>query len=195
MQSDTQSPPQPPSATQSAHHTMQSDTQSPPQLSSTAPCRELSDAAKCPYQRNLACQSCPSTSELPTDLHGLGAYLGRSNLKDLECSKSRLLGVMCKHVDDLKIATEATVRRNFVNHLTRYFGKPDEEVKNFVNCGVAHSQSADGSVVMDQCKFIAAIRPCILPSRSKSAEANEKLTEEERRIFLSLQWGFHRQNS
>eukprot|EP00971_Amphidinium_carterae_P240500 4774481-Amphidinium_carterae.1 len=38
---------------------------------------------------------------------------------------------------------------------------------------------------MDQCKFIAAIRPCILPSRTKNAEASEKLSEEERRVFLS----------
>eukprot|EP00971_Amphidinium_carterae_P001637 32933-Amphidinium_carterae.1 len=94
-----------------------------------------------------------------------------------------LIGIMTKHVDDLKIATKPEIRRRFVAHLASYFGKPDEEARQFTNCGVTHSQSSDGTVLMNQHKFISAIRPCIIPDLSKEPDA--VLTEPQRRVFLS----------
>ena len=68
--------------------------------------------------------------------------------------------------------------------LSRTFGKMEISWKESVFCGVRHVQHPDGSVTMDQMKFLAACKPIMLPATVGSSE--KLLSEEARRHFLSL---------
>lgn len=70
--------------------------------------------------------------------------------------QNNLQMVVIKHVDDLKIAGPKELIGKFVDHVARAFGKLDVEYNSFVFCGVRHTQDKD--IVLDQMKFIAAIK-------------------------------------
>eukprot|EP00971_Amphidinium_carterae_P039991 785004-Amphidinium_carterae.4 len=102
-------------------------------------------------------------------------------LEYLRDSGGSLVGVLSKHVDDIKLASTPEVRQKFVEHLKMTFGQPDMEVTTFCNCGVNHTLSQDMKTRrLDQFKFIAAIKRCPLAGKS-----DHELPEHERRQFLS----------
>ena len=90
--------------------------------------------------------------------------------------------VVIKHVDDLKIAGPKELIGKFVDHVARAFGKLDVEYNSFVFCGVRHTQDKD--IVLDQMKFIAAIKE--MPVPEAYAKTDETLPEHLQRQFLSL---------
>ena len=96
-----------------------------------------------------------------------------------------LLMIVVKHVDDLKMAGQRALIEKFVQHLSRVFGKMDVEWSNFTFCGVQHVQHSDGSISLDQIKFLAACKTITHP-RALSGASNSTLPEEGRRLFLSL---------
>ena len=87
-----------------------------------------------------------------------------------------------KHVDDLKMVGPKGEIIKFVDYLSGIFGKLDIEFHKFTFCGVAHEQHDDGSVSLDQTKFLAACKPMIAPKLAPT----EELPEDIRRHFLSL---------
>ena len=93
-----------------------------------------------------------------------------------------LLMAILKHVDDLKMVGPKGEIIKFVDYLSGIFGKLDIEFHKFTFCGVAHEQHDDGSVSLDQTKFLAACKPMIAPKLAPT----EELPEDIRRHFLSL---------
>eukprot|EP00971_Amphidinium_carterae_P298645 5933160-Amphidinium_carterae.2 len=95
-------------------------------------------------------------------------------------SKRSLVGLLCKHVDDIKIASPREVREQFKKHLYEVFGELDEEIENFTNCGVQHQRDPKTrAITLNQTKFIMAIKRCPL-----AGAVDARLTEPERRQFL-----------
>ena len=70
-----------------------------------------------------------------------------------------LIMMILKHVDDLKMAGKRKVIEDFVRHVSQTFGKMDVEWQDFTFCGVHHQQHADGSISLDQIKFLSACKP------------------------------------
>lgn len=90
--------------------------------------------------------------------------------------------VVIKHVDDLKIAGPKELIARFVDHVARAFGKLVIEYNTFTFCGVRHTQDKD--IVLDQAKFIAAIKEMAVPEAY--AKTDEPLPEHLQKQFLSL---------
>ena len=96
-----------------------------------------------------------------------------------------LVMAIIKHVDDLKMIGPRRLIEDFVKHLSSTFGRMDIEWHVFTFCGIQHRQAADGSISLDQNKFLAACKPITQPS-ALSGPAEKLLPEEARRHFLSL---------
>ena len=96
-----------------------------------------------------------------------------------------LLMLILKHVDDLKMAGPKKLIAEFVEHLSKVFGKMDIDWHEFTFCGVRHSQAKDGSVSLDQAKFLAACRQIMQPA-ALTGGPTAVLPESARRHFLSL---------
>ena len=97
----------------------------------------------------------------------------------------QLIMVIVKHVDDLKMIGKRAIIQQFVEHLEKTFGKMDIEWGDFTFCGVRHQQHTDGSISLDQMKFLAACRPIVRPTAVAGAPTTP-LKEDDRRQFLSL---------
>ena len=93
-----------------------------------------------------------------------------------------LIMAILKHVDDLKMVGPKQEIVRFVDYLSGIFGKLDIDFHKFTFCGVHHVQDEDGSVSMDQIKFLSACKPMVVQRRPPS----EPLPEDIRRHFLSL---------
>ena len=93
-----------------------------------------------------------------------------------------LVMMVLKHVDDLKMAGPRSEIEKFVEFLSGVFGKLDIDFHKFTFCGVQHEQLEDGSISLDQTKFLAACKPMSVPSKAPT----EVLPEDVRRHFLSL---------
>ena len=96
-----------------------------------------------------------------------------------------LIMIILKHVDDIKMAGKKAIIEEFVQHVSKTFGKMDIEWKKFTFCGVQHEQYEDGSVSLDQVKFLAACKPIAQPE-ALAGGATAVLPETARRHFLSL---------
>ena len=96
-----------------------------------------------------------------------------------------LVMLLLKHVDDLKMAAKKALIEEFVQHLTATFGKMDIEWGCFTFCGVRHEQLPDGSITLDQIKFLSACKPMAQPA-ALAGGAEAVLPESVRRHFLSL---------
>ena len=89
--------------------------------------------------------------------------------------------LLLKHVDDLKMAGSKSDIESVVAYLAKEFGELSVEWNTFTFCGVRHTQQ-DGEVVLDQTKFIAAIKEMEVPKQP----SEDLLSEFLRRQFLSL---------
>ncbi|OLP83040.1 hypothetical protein AK812_SmicGene36245, partial [Symbiodinium microadriaticum] len=90
-----------------------------------------------------------------------------------------------KHVDDLKMMGQRKDIEKFVAHVAATFGKMDIDWKDFTFCGIRHYQAEDGSISLDQIKFLTACKPMSIPA-VLAGPAEEPLSESNRRHFLSL---------
>ena len=99
--------------------------------------------------------------------------------------RNELVMIILKHVDDLKMAGAKARIEAFVAHLSKVFGKMEIEFKEFVFCGVRHRQQDDGSITLDQIKFLSACKPISHPE-ALSGSPTSTLSEASRRHFLSL---------
>ena len=74
----------------------------------------------------------------------------------------RLVAIMAKHVDDLKITGEKAVIVWVIEQLQKEFGQLKMDWNNFTNCGVRHRQdTTTKTVVMDQDDYIKGIKLCV----------------------------------
>ena len=90
-----------------------------------------------------------------------------------------------KHVDDLKMIGSKPLIERFVKHLEATFGKMTIEWRTFTFCGVQHTQAEDGSIALDQIRFVSACKP-IAQQSVLSGAPDSLLSEEARKHFLSL---------
>ena len=72
---------------------------------------------------------------------------------------AKLVLMLSKHVDDLKIAGEKRHVEQLISHIERVFGKMKGDYDDFTNCGVHQSRAADGTVTLDQDEYINALIP------------------------------------
>ena len=70
--------------------------------------------------------------------------------------------IICKHVDDIKMAgSEATIKW-LIRELEAVFGPLTVNWDNFTNCGIRHALDVRaGTLTMDQSAYIAALRPIV----------------------------------
>ena len=95
-----------------------------------------------------------------------------------------LFMAILKHVDDLKMIGPRHRIIKFVEHLSKVFGKLDINWSDFTFCGVHHLQEEDGTIHLDQIKFLAACKTIAVPSAVGRTDG--ELNEVEQRLFLSL---------
>ena len=97
----------------------------------------------------------------------------------------RLVLILVKHVDDLKIAGEPREVDALVAHLESGFGKLAYQENNFTVCGLTHVRRSDGSIEMNQDAYLAAMRPIQHPELTGRA-SNEPCTPTVHGLFQSL---------
>lgn len=69
--------------------------------------------------------------------------------------------IICKHVDDLKIAGVESEVQNLILSLEKVFGKIDRNDGDFTCVGIHHSRKPDGSIELDQDEYISSMKPII----------------------------------
>ena len=119
-----------------------------------------------------------------TEAFGLKSSSIDSELEMLH-RDGQLCMAIIKHVDDLKMIGPRALIEKFVNHLSATFGKMEVEWHVFTFCGVQHRQLDDGSVELDQIKFLSACKPISTPE-ALTGSPEALLPEAARRHFLSL---------
>jgi hypothetical protein len=97
-----------------------------------------------------------------------------------------LLAMLCKHVDDLKIAASRPIILEIIAFLERVFGKLEVQWHEFTNCGIRHRQNPTTfECELDQVEFIAAIKP-IQSVEISGAPADQPLSDLLQSQFFSL---------
>ena len=96
-----------------------------------------------------------------------------------------LVMILLKHVDDLKMAGKRALIEELVAHVSKTFGVMEVSWHKFVFCGVQHEQHSDGSISLDQIKFLASCKPISQPAALVGGPT-AVLPEDARRHFLSL---------
>ncbi|CAE7222318.1 unnamed protein product [Symbiodinium sp. CCMP2592] len=115
---------------------------------------------------------------------GLRPSLFDSEL-ELKHVGSRLVLLLVKHVDDLKIAGEPCEVDALVAHLESGFGKLAYQENSFTVCGLTHVRHSDGSIEMNQDAYLAAMRPIQHPELTGRA-SNLPCTPAVHGLFQSL---------
>eukprot|EP00439_Symbiodinium_sp_Y106_P049299 s2398_g6.t1 len=88
---------------------------------------------------------------------GLEPTLYDSEL-EVKFREGRIVLMLAKHVDDLKVAGEPQEVDRLIQHLESGFGKLAYSEKQFTNCGLRHTRMDDGSIQMDQDEYISAMK-------------------------------------
>ena len=85
----------------------------------------------------------------------------------------RLVAIMAKHVDDLKIAGDKATVIWILQQIEKVFGKLKIEWNNFTNCGVKHEQNTTTKeITLDQSHYISGIKVVVHDDlRTKPAES------------------------
>ena len=84
--------------------------------------------------------------------------------------KKVLKAMMCKHVDDLKLAGERDTIIGILKQIETVFGQLKIDWNNFTNCGVRHTQDPQTKEVkLDQDDYIKGIKVCESSEITKSA--------------------------
>ena len=108
---------------------------------------------------------------------------------DPECEvkhvNGKLVLILVKHVDDLKIAGEEREVRLLLQALEKTFGKSDRNNNNFTCVGIRHSRSEDGTITLDQNEYISALKPIQHPDIT-GKPMDEPCTDVVMRLYWSL---------
>lgn len=108
---------------------------------------------------------------------------------DPECEvkhrDGRLVLIIVKHVDDLKIAGEESEVQLLLNALKETFGKSDRNDDHFTCVGIRHSRSSNGTITLDQNEYIQALRTIHRPDMV-GRPLEEDCTEAVMRLYWSL---------
>ena len=100
--------------------------------------------------------------------------------------QNKLVALLCKHIDDVKITASADVIKYIITGLEKVFGALDVEWNRFTNCGIRHHQLPDFSEVrLDQVEFLSAMKPIMHPEVA-SAKGDTELSAEVVTLFVSL---------
>jgi hypothetical protein len=79
----------------------------------------------------------------------------------------KLVCIMTKHVDDLKIAGEPAVVMNVLKELEKVFGELKVTWNDFTNCGVHHQQDKiTKEITLDQIHYVQNLRVIVHPQLS-----------------------------
>ena len=70
--------------------------------------------------------------------------------------KPKLVLMIAKHVDDIKVTGEPQEVNLLMQELERVFGELTVTKNEFTNCGVHHKRHPDGSITLDQDEYIKA---------------------------------------
>ena len=97
----------------------------------------------------------------------------------------RLVLIICKHVDDLKIAGVESEVQNLILSLEKVFGKIDRNDGDFTCVGIHHSRKPDGSIELDQDEYISSMKP-IIHADLTSRAPEELCSEPVMRLYWSL---------
>jgi hypothetical protein len=91
--------------------------------------------------------------------------------------KPKLVLMIAKHVDDIKVTGEPDEVKLLMNELEKVFGKLAVTKNEFTNCGVHHKRYPDGSITLDQNEYIKALIPIKHPELDSmhDAPASEEL--------------------
>ena len=105
---------------------------------------------------------------------------------EIRHDNGQLVAMIAKHVDDIKVAAlPKVIHEDIVPALEEVFGKLSYKERSFVNTGIRHRQLADGSVVMDQDAYIAALKPIVRPEMAGAAGSSE-VTDDLAELYRSL---------
>eukprot|EP00438_Fugacium_kawagutii_P035880 Skav204682 [mRNA] locus=scaffold1284:96116:106049:- [translate_table: standard] len=108
---------------------------------------------------------------------------------DPECEvkhkDGKLVLILVKHVDDLKIAGEEREVQLLLQALEKAFGKSDRNNNNFTCVGIRHHRSPDGTITLDQNEYISALKPIHHPDIT-GKPMDEPCTEPVMRLYWSL---------
>ena len=104
---------------------------------------------------------------------------------ELKFRDGRLVLMLAKHVDDLKVAGEPQEVKNLIAHLESGFGKLTYSEGTFTNCGLRHCRLEDGTIQMDQNEYISAMRPIRHPELT-GRPSSDPCTSEVHGLYMSL---------
>ena len=133
--------------------------------------------------RSAECDLKPTTWDPELELKHEGA--DTSGVGASQAAARRLVMILSKHVDDLKIAGQKHHVERLIAHIEKVFGKMKGDYDDFTNCGVHQSRSADGTVTLDQDEYINALIP-IRHVYLVKAKAHLPATGELPDLFVSL---------
>ena len=115
---------------------------------------------------------------------GLTPTLYDSEL-EVKLKDGRIVLMLAKHVDDLKVAGEPHEVDALVTHLESGFGKLTFSENCFTNCGLRHTRLPDGSIEMDQDEYISAMKAIRHPELT-GRNSNEPCSEAVKGLYQSL---------
>ena len=108
---------------------------------------------------------------------------------DPECEvkhvNGKLVLILVKHVDDLKIAGEEKEVQLLLKSLGEVFGKSDRNNNDFTCVGIHHHRKPDGTIILDQNGYISALKQIHHPDitgKPLEADCSETVT----RLYWSL---------
>jgi len=100
--------------------------------------------------------------------------------------QGRLVCVMTKHVDDLKIAGEPEIVRQVLVELQKVFGELKVIYNSFVNCGVQHTQDVrTKEITLDQIKYASNLKT-IAHHQLQTGQPEDEACSELHQLFMSL---------
>ena len=98
----------------------------------------------------------------------------------------RLLALMAKHVDDLKITGTKAIILWILQQIEKVFGPLKIEWHNFTNCGVRHIQDPSTfEITLDQIEYIKGIKTIIHPEL-QSTSSTDKCSEAVHALYWSI---------
>ena len=104
----------------------------------------------------------------------------------LKFENGKLLCLMAKHVDDLKLTGERKIIEEILKQIQDVFGELKIEWHSFTNCGLRHIQDPGTfGITLDQEEYVKNLKPIIhgdLKGQSSEKECSPELTQ----LFMSL---------
>jgi len=141
------------------------------------------DAPRC-FSMKLALVTKNKCGMVPSSVD---AELCTLHVTDPVTKKPRLVCLMTKHVDDLKLTGEKEVINHILTEIQKVFGPLKIIWNNFTNCGVRHSLTTTGEreLSLDQIEYASNLRP-IVHEELKAKNSEELCGTELHNLYRSL---------